>query len=88
MGYDFKQFRKDRDSAMTAFVMRDDWEAVRKYCTTYGVSMPDDPDVMAAGIYKAVQEVPGLPDEVKYMAAMKCMRLGFTPFITPPKEDA
>lgn len=83
MGFDFMRFREDRDKAFTAFVMNDDWDAIKRYCTNYGVAMPDNPDVMAAGIYKAVQEVTDMPDEVKVKAAMKCMKLGFKPFITP-----
>lgn len=87
MGVDMKQLVKDRDSAFIAFVMNDDWEPVRQYCDTYGVRMPDNPDVIAAGIYKAVQQVTNMPDEVKAKAAMKCVKLGFSPFIMP-KEDA
>lgn len=89
MGVDMKQLVKDRDAAFTAFVMNDDWEPVRRYCATYGVRMLDNPDVMAAGIYKAVQYINNMPDEVKVNAAMKCMKLGFTPFMKPiePKED-
>lgn len=83
MGFDFKHFREDRDKAFTAFVMNDDWDAVKEYCTSYGVRMPENPDVMAAGIYKAVQEVKDIPDEVKVKAAIKCMKLGFTPFMRP-----
>lgn len=83
MGFDFKRFREDRDNAFIAFVMNDDWNAVKEYCTNYGVKMPDDPDVMAAGIYKAVQEVTTMPDDIKVKAAMKCMRLGFSPFMRP-----
>lgn len=89
MGVDMKEFVKDRDAAFTAFVMNDDWEPVREYCQMYGVPMPDDPRVMAAGIYKAVQEITNMPDEVKVKAAMKCMKLGFSPYMRPlePKED-
>ena len=43
----------------------------------------ENPDVMAAGIYKAVQEVTTMPDDIKVKAAMKCMKLGFTPFMSP-----
>lgn len=85
MGFAMKQFIKDRDSALIAFVMSDEWEPVREYCSTYGVQMPDNPDVMAAGIYKAVQEVTTMPDEVKKTAMIKCMKLGFTPFMMPPE---
>ena len=88
MGVDMKQLVKDRDSAFIAFVMNDDWEPARRYCNTYGVQMPDNQDVMAAGIYKAVQCITNMPDEVKVKAAMKCMKLGFTPFMKPiEKED-
>ena len=90
MGVDMKQLVKDRDSAFIAFVMNDDWEPVRRYCSTYGVPMPDNPDVMAAGIYKAVQYITNMPDEVKVKAVMKALKLGFSPFMKPiePKEDA
>lgn len=83
MGIDMKEFVKDRDSAFIAFVMNDDWEPVRRYCDTYGVRMPENPDEMAAGIYKAVQDVKEIPNEVKVKAAIKCMKLGFTPFMLP-----
>lgn len=83
MGFDMKPFVKDRNRAFTAFVMNDDWDAIKDYCINYGIQMPDNPDVMAAGIYKAVQEVTDIPDDVKVKAAIKCMKLGFTPFITP-----
>lgn len=88
MGFDLKEYKANRDKAFIAFVMQDDWNAIKEYCTNYCVAMPDNPDVLAAGVYKAVQEVPTLPDEVKVKAAIKCMNLGFTPFMCPyePKE--
>lgn len=90
MGVDMKDFVKDRDAAFTAFVLHDDWEPVLEYCRNYGVPIPDDPRAAAAGVYKAVQYITNMPDEVKVKAAMKCMKLGFTPFMRPfePKEDA
>ena len=89
MGIDMKQFVKDRDAAFRAFVLRDDWEPVNEYCSTYGVPMPDDHRVMAAGIYKAVQYITTMPDDIKAKAAMKALKLGFSPFIEPIeiKED-
>lgn len=89
MGVDIKGFVEARNKAMTAFVLNDDWEPIKEYCNTYGIEMPDNPDVMAAGIYKAVQEIPTMPNEVKDTAMIKCLHLGFTPFIRPyePKED-
>lgn len=83
MGIDVKQFVKDMDEAFIAFILNDDWEPVKQYCATYGISMSENPDVMAAGIYKAVQEVTTMPDDIKVKAAMKCMQLGFTPFMQP-----
>lgn len=89
MGVDMTTFVADRNKAMIAFVENDDWEAVRDYCITYGVDMPSDPNVMAAGIYKAAQEVPSIPDSIKVKAAMKCIKLGFAPYMRPyePKEE-
>ena len=87
MSLDMKTFVADRDKAFTAFVLNDDWEPVLEYCHTYGVQMPADPNVMAAGIYKAVQEVTTMPDEVKVKAAMKCMKLGLSPFMRPVEDE-
>ena len=88
MGFDMKQFVKDRDNAFTDFVLNDNWGPVLEYCRNYGVKMPDNPDVMAAGVYKAVQEIKNMPDEVKRTAAMKCLKIGFSPFMQiEPKED-
>lgn len=83
MGFNAKEFVEDRNRAFTAFVMNDDWDAIKEYCTNYCVVMPDNPDVLAAGIYKAVQEVPSIPDDVKVKAAMKCMKLGLSPYMMP-----
>lgn len=74
-----KQFRIDRDDAFTAAVMQDDWDAVRRYCKKYRVQIPNNEDVLKAGIYKAVQEIIGLPQEVKDVARKKCIALGFKP---------
>lgn len=76
---DMKQFRIDRDDAMTAVVMDDDWDAVKRYCEKYKVPLPSNENVMKAGIYKAAQEIIGLPQEVKDVARKKCIALGFKP---------
>lgn len=86
MELDIKQFVKDRDAAFKAFVLQDDVEAVRQYCMEYGIVMPVDPKVMAAGVYKAVQHITTMPDDIKEKAAWKALNLGFSPFIMP-KED-
>ena len=75
------QFLKDRKKAFTKAIMDDDWSYVRKYCEKYSVPLPKDDRVMKAGIYKAVQECIDIPDEVKNTAFVKCMELGFFPFI-------
>lgn len=87
MGLDVKQFVKDRDAAFKAFVLQDDVEAVRQYCMEYGIVMPVDPKVMAAGVYKAVQYITTMPEDIKVKAAMKALELGFSPFFAPQKED-
>lgn len=74
-----RQFVIDRDDAMTAAVMEDDWDAVRRYCRKYKVQLPKDESVMKAGIYKAVQEILSMPQEVKDAARRKCVALGFKP---------
>ena len=76
-----KQLRYDRDDAMTVAVMDDDWDAVRRYCRKYKVPLPKDESVMKAGIYKAVQEIIDIPEEVKLLAAKKCVALGFKPYM-------
>ena len=87
MSFDMKTLVADRDKAFTAFVLHDDWEPVLEYCHTYGVQMPDNPNIMAARIYEAVQLCPGISNGVKTVAMMKCSKLGFSPFIRPV-EDA
>ena len=83
MGVNMDDFAEMHDKAIIAFVINDDWNAVKDYCAMFGIDMSDDPDVMAAGIYKAAQEVTTMPDEVKVKAAIKCMKLGFSPFMRP-----
>ena len=74
-----KQFRIDRDDAFIAAVMQDDWDAVKRYCKKYKVPIPSDERVMKAGIYKAVQGIVHMPQEVKDTARKKCVSLGFKP---------
>lgn len=71
------QFVEARNRAFIQFVENDDKEAIMDYCKTYDVPLPDNPDVLAAGVYKAVQEVTDIPDDVKQLAAQKCRALGF-----------
>lgn len=80
-------FSKERDKAFIKAVMEDDWEAVRKYAKKYGVPIPKKRNVMKAGIYKAVQYCTEIPEEVKNVAMVKCLNLGFSPLIKPIEES-
>lgn len=81
-------FSKERDKAFIKAVMEDDWEAVRKYSKKYGVPIPKKIDVMKAGVYKAVQYCTEIPEEVKNVAMVKCLNLGFSPLIKPIEKES
>lgn len=86
----FSQFVKDRNEAFTKAVLHDDWKAVRRYCRKYRIPEPlgaPSQRILMGSIYKAVQYCEGIPESVKTMAAVKCMELGFSPFITPTEAD-
>ena len=70
---------QERDRAFTDFVKTGDLKAVRKYCRKYRVKIPVNERVFKAGIYKAVQECRGIPQDVKDLAAVKCVELDFSP---------
>lgn len=74
-------FVKDRDTAFTDFVMTGSTKKVRAYCKKYGMPIPKNNKVFAAGIYKAVQQCTNIPEEVKEKAFMKCLELGFSPLM-------
>lgn len=76
-----KEFAKERDKAFINFVETGSMEMVDAYCKKYGVPMPEDSRVKQAGIYKAVQECTNIPEEIKNKAMVKCMELGFNPYI-------
>lgn len=80
-------FAKERDEAFTDFVLTGSTKKVRAYCKKYGVQMPKDEKVFAAGIYKAVQECTKIPQDVKNKAFMKCLELGFSPLIKWEEYD-
>ena len=75
------EFVKERDSAFINFVETGSMEMVDAYCKKYGISMPEDSKVKQAGIYKAVQACINIPEEIKNKAMVKCMELGFNPFM-------
>ena len=74
-------FVKERDEAIKKAVLDDDWEPVKKYSIKYGVPLPKSERVMKAGIYKACQECLNIPQEVKEVAYIKCINLGFEPYM-------
>ena len=80
---DFSQFVKDRNESFIDFVKTGDTKKVRAYCRKYGVNMPKDRKVFAAGIYKAVQACTGIPEEIKTLAMQRCLEIGFNPFMRP-----
>lgn len=75
------EFVKERDAAFIDFVKTGNVSRFERYCKKYDIPLPENKKVMAAGIYKAVQECTGIPKAVKVMAAAKCMALGMSPFI-------
>lgn len=80
---DFMEIYKERDAAYTDAVVNDNWDAVRKYAKKYCIPIPRKRNVMKAGIYKATQYCTNIPDDVKDIAMVKCLALGFTPYIKP-----
>ena len=75
------KFVKERDNAFIDFVETGSMEKVDAYCKKYSVKMPKDLKVKQAGIYKAVQYCTNIPEEIKNKALIKCLELGFNPFI-------
>ena len=77
------KFAEERDAAFIDFVKTGDSKKVKAYCRKYGVPVPRDYKVFAAGIYKAVQACNSIPEDVKTLAMQKCIALGFNPLMRP-----
>lgn len=73
---EIEEMTADRDAAILAAVTLDDWDAVRAYCTKYGLPIPEDELVLKGGIYKAAQAATRITSEVKALARRKCVALG------------
>ncbi len=71
-------FVKERDAAFIDFVKTGDSKKVKAYCRKYGVPVPRDYKVFAAGIYKAVQACNSIPEDVKALAMWKCVAENMT----------
>ena len=74
-------FVKSRDEALIHFVRTGKMDQVEAHCEKYGVKLPKDERIRKAALYKAVQRCTDIPDEIKSLAAMECMKLGFSPFM-------
>lgn len=72
---------KERDAAFVIAVRDNNFAYAVNYCKKYGVPIPNDEDIMKAGIYKAVQECIDIPESIKLLAMEKCIALGFQPTI-------
>ena len=81
-------FAEERDKAFIDAVVNDKWDKVRKYSKKYGVPVPKKRNVMKAGVYKAVQYCTNIPEEVKNLAFIKCLELGFSPLIEPIEAES
>ena len=79
-----RQYADERDEAFIEFVKTGNYEKVAAFSKKYHIDEPADDRVREAGIYKAVQYCTRIPEEIKHQAAMKCLKLGFSPIIAPP----
>ena len=78
---DAKEFVKDRNEAFIDFVNTDDMTKLNAYFKKYKIKKPISRKIIAAAIYKAVQECTDIPEDIKDKAFVKCLELGFSPFI-------
>lgn len=77
---------KERDEAFIDYVKTGNFKKFNAYCKKYGVPMPKNQRVKAAGIYKAIQYCTNIPQDIKNKAMIKCLELGFSPLIKPFEE--
>ena len=76
-----ERFVKDRNEAFTDFVLNDDLTKFKEYAKKYAIQIPTSKKIIKAAVYKAVQECTDIPEEVKAIAAEKCIKLGFSPYM-------
>lgn len=74
-----KQWHNERNMALTKAVMHNDWKAVERFCSKWGIPVPENKEIMMAGIYQCAAKA-DLPAKVKDVAIEKCTRLGFDPY--------
>lgn len=74
-----EQFIDYRNKVFTDAVVNNNWKGVKKYCVKYMIPIPENEDVLKAGLYKAVMNAGGIQPGVKRLARKKCIELGFLP---------
>lgn len=70
---------KERNAVFEKYVLNDDEEALKKHCRKWCMLYPEEEIVRKIAVYKAVQHIPAMSDEVKQIAREKCIALGFSP---------
>lgn len=81
------EFVKSRDEAFADFVLTNNKQKLLSHFSRYGQRVPKDERILKAGVYKAVQECEGIPEDVKRVARQKCIELGFSPCFTEVRND-
>ena len=71
----------DLKRALVRAVTKDEFDGVVRYAEYHCIRMPDTEEAFRGAVYKAIQELPDVSAEIKYLAAIKCMRLGMSPRI-------
>ena len=84
---DIRGFVRERDIAFIEFVQTGKTDKVRRYCRKYGIAIPKERKIRAAGIYKAVIATTSIPEDIKLLAMQKCLEMGFSPLIGPPERS-
>lgn len=72
---------KERDAAFIEVVVTGNMTKLKKYAKKYGIAFPKDEKIAKAGVYEAIQHCESVPKEIKYEAYLKCIELGFKPYL-------
>ena len=80
-GKELREYAKKRDKAFIKAVENDNFEPAKKLFKEYCVKVPENEEIMKAGIYKAVQECTNIPAHIKKTAKKKCEEIGFYPYM-------
>lgn len=76
-----RDYASERDAAFAAFVDDGNFSHIDSLIDKWGGKRIPHDDVGRAAVYKAVQECVGISEEVKTRAFLKCIDLGFLPWI-------